>query len=98
MGSPEEFEHFMQQCQDISDGVKQFEELEISDRAKVRIAQRMLKRIDELPFTDEEWDKMQEALTLIIREMPEYQLPPSWGFTLAIAQAMIPRTLDLMID
>lgn len=92
------YTHALQLIDELSDYGRNLEDLPISDQAKVRIMQRATLRIEKLPFTDAEFDKMAEALELIIKEMPAYQLPPSFGFALAVGHALLPRAIDAVFE
>ena len=98
IGNDKDLERFEELNQSVNDGLKQFDELEIPDRAKVRILKRVQEKVKELPFTDSEYDQLEESLTLILREMPGYQLPPNYALMMAMANVMLPRILDVVVD
>lgn len=93
-----EYSRLEQICSEVEDGLQQVVNLDISDRAKIRIMNRTLKKVNELPFTDAEYDQLNESLVLIIKDMPSYQLPPSLGLGLSFAQVMLPRIMDIVLD
>lgn len=82
----------------VGDGIKQLDDLELPDRAKVRLMQRMKKKVDALPFEDNEYDQLEQALTLILKEMPGYQLSPGAALALAVTVVMAPRIADVITD
>lgn len=98
IGDDKELERFEELNQSIKDNFKQFEDLEIADRAKVRILGRVKDKVNALPFSDDEYDQLEESLILILREMPGYQLPPNYALMMAMANVMLPRILDVVVD
>lgn len=98
MGGREDHDRIMTLLDELEEGHQQLMNLEISDRAKVRLMKRAVQKIDELPFTDKEFDQIQQALVIIIRDMPGYRLPASYGLALAFGQVLVPRFIDVVTD
>lgn len=98
IGNDKDLERFEELSQSVSDGLKDFNDLEIPERAKLRIMQRVQKKVNDLPFTDSEYEQLEESLLLILREMPGYQLPPNYALMMAMANVMLPRVLDVIVD
>lgn len=98
VGGKEKMDEIQVVINEMEANAKDWNDLPVSDKAKVRIVERMKKKIKELPFEDDEYDKIHEALVLIIKDMPQYQLPPSLGLTIAISHAIIPRAVDILVD
>ncbi len=98
IGTAEDLERFEELNESVNEGLKQFDELEIPDRAKIRILNRVQKKVEDLPFTDLEYDQLEESLVLIIKELPGYQLPPSYALMMALANVMLPRVLDVITE
>lgn len=98
LGGKEESQRIRELIEDIENSTTQLNDLELPERAKIRIVERTGKKISELPFTDQEYDHMEEALRLILQDMPGYQLSPGAGLTLAAITVMAPRIVDIIID
>ncbi|MCZ2393283.1 MAG: hypothetical protein LC105_05465 [Chitinophagales bacterium] len=98
IGNDKDLERFEELSQSVADGLRDFNDLEIPDRAKVRILERVKKKVNDLPFTDSEYEQLEESLLLILKEMPGYQLPPNYALMMAMANVMLPRVLDVIVD
>lgn len=98
IGDKEAYEKALTLLDKINEDGSNIGAFPISDQAYIRIMRRAVEKIDGLPFASDEWDRMHEALVLIIKDMPEYQMPPSMGFALAIGQVMIPRMIDVLAE
>lgn len=98
LGGKEENQRIRELIEEIESSTKQISDLDLPERAKVRIVERTGKKIADLPFTDNEYDQLEEALRLILQDMPGYQLSPGAGLTLAAISIMAPRIVDIIID
>lgn len=93
-----DYDKFKELSNSVNDGLKKLEELEIPERAKVRIINKVNQKIKALPLEDQEYQQLEESLILILREMPGYQLPPNYALMMAMANVMLPRILDVVVD
>lgn len=95
---PEDYDNIKVLVNEMEAKLKDWNDLHISEKAKVRILERMNKKITELPFNDKEYENLYTTIKEMIKEMPGYQLPPSMGLSIALAQALVPRAIDILMD
>ena len=96
--SKEDAQRIREIIEDIEAGTTNIDAQELPDRAKIRILQRVGKKIADLPFDDAEYNRLEETLRLILKDMPGYQLSPNAGLALAALTVMAPRIADVLID
>ena len=86
----EQYDEAMALMESIESGAEQAANLQGEKMLLYVRAKDLWHEREELCFSDDERDKLQEPLSKILKESG-YEMPPSFGFMLAISEVMAPR-------
>lgn len=85
-------------CKKIDRGNAVLDEFELPMQAKIRIIARMQARIDELEFSDKDYETIEAPLADILKDLPGFELSPKWALMIATANVLLPRTIEIFED
>lgn len=96
--STEEYEEAKRIFKEVENGVRNIAELDISDKAKYKLLERVKSKVENLKFTTAEHKRLVDALVLVLRDMPQYKLQANHAIYFALIEVMGGRIIDVLVD